>query len=112
MTKKKFIRNVGRGKGNFSLKNLIQISSWSAKFFPVPPHSAPGLCLCQKSPHFRTYFLYMIRYNNISRPPRPSPAPNLGVATPYHPPGLTPLGRIYLLQEKVKHHFEFHVSYV
>src|SRR6218665_992388 len=39
-----------------------------------------------KSLHFRTYFLYMLRYNNISRPSttslRPSPAQNLGVATP------------------------------
>src|SRR6218665_3031405 len=46
-----------------------------------------------KSHHFRTYFLYTIRYNNISRPvhdpsPRPPcnlprpPAKNLGVATP------------------------------
>jgi len=34
-----------------------------------------------KSHHFRTYFLNMIRYNNISRPP----AKNLGVATPQHP---------------------------
>src|SRR6218665_308795 len=46
-----------------------------------------------KSHHFRTYFLYMIRCNNISRPvhdphdpscdpsPRP-PVPNLGIATP------------------------------
>src|SRR6218665_132105 len=46
------------------------------------------------SNHFRTYFLYMIRYNNISRPVRdtndplrpylrpPTPAQNLGVTTP------------------------------
>jgi len=56
-----------------------------------------------KSHHFRTYFLYMIRYNNISRPPRPlcdppcdlprPPAQNLWVATPQPPridaPGLS-----------------------
>jgi len=46
--------------------------------------------------HFRTYFLYMISYNNMSRPvhdplllPRPL-AQNLGVATP-NSPVLTPL---------------------
>src|SRR6218665_2934439 len=53
----------------------------------------------QKYNHFRTYFLYMIRYNNISRPVhgsndplRPSlrPAcPKLGGATPL-PPELSP----------------------
>src|SRR6218665_617641 len=48
-----------------------------------------------KSNHFRTYFLYMIRYNNISRPLRPylrpphdPPAQNMGDP---QPPGLTPL---------------------
>src|SRR6218665_2407853 len=37
-----------------------------------------------KSHHFRTYFLYMIRYNNIVRPDHDArpPAQNLGVATP------------------------------
>src|SRR6218665_2143190 len=52
-----------------------------------------------KSNHFRTYFLYMIRYNNISRPVhdsndplRPSlrpPCPKSGGRDP-QPPGLTP----------------------
>jgi len=50
-----------------------------------------------KSHHFRTYFLYMVRYNNVSRsvndPTTPlqsprSPAQNLGRVTP-QPPGLT-----------------------
>src|SRR6218665_1665183 len=54
----------------------------------------------QKSPLKRTYFLYMIGYNNISRPfhdpPDPTatpwtPLPNIwGVAT-HNLPGLTPL---------------------
>jgi len=34
-----------------------------------------------KSHNFRTYFLYMIRYNNASRP----------VHDPHDPPGLTPI---------------------
>src|SRR6218665_1900758 len=50
-----------------------------------------------KSQHFRTYFLYMIRSNNVSQPvhdlpphdpmlpPRPA-AQNLGVSTPSTPP--------------------------
>src|SRR6218665_1403824 len=55
-----------------------------------------------RSHHFRTYFLYMIRYRNISRTTRsrphdplrlPTPAQHLGVATP-QPPGLTPLARL------------------
>ena len=51
-----------------------------------------------KSHHFRTYFLYMIRYNNILRPhdpvqPPTTPLPKIwGVATPI-PPGLTPMCR-------------------
>ena len=56
-----------------------------------------------KSPLFRTCFLYMIRYNNISQPvhdlPRPSavpattmtPCPKSGVRGPLKLPGLTPL---------------------
>src|SRR6218665_463397 len=53
-----------------------------------------------KSNHFRTYFLYMIRYNNISRPVHDSNDPPVTLpATPYpksgsrdpQPSGLTPL---------------------
>ena len=49
-----------------------------------------------KSHHFRIYYLYMIRYNNASRPPTVpcdphDPLPKIwGVATS-QPPGLTPL---------------------
>jgi len=39
-----------------------------------------------KSHHFRTYFLYMITYNNVSRPPATTPRPpsqkSWGVVTP------------------------------
>src|SRR6218665_987263 len=50
-----------------------------------------------KSQHFRTYFLYMIRYNNISRPPCDPPRPlcsKSGGRDPLNPLGLTPLQRV------------------
>ena len=43
-----------------------------------------------KSHHFRTYFLYMIRYNNISRPVHDHPCLNSG-GCDSQPPGLRPL---------------------
>jgi len=51
-----------------------------------------------KSHHFRTHFLYIIRYN-ILRPvhdppattPTTPPAQNLGGRDPHNPPGLTPI---------------------
>ena len=70
-----------------------------------------------RSHHFGTKFLYMIRYNNISRPvhdpqrhlcdPHDPPAPNLGGRDPLSPPGLTPLlvtikGRTALSQSEPK----------
>src|SRR6218665_2850770 len=42
-----------------------------------------------KSHHFKTYFLYMIRYNNISRPPCQKSGGS-------DPPGLTSLGTLTL----------------
>src|SRR6218665_3669472 len=50
-----------------------------------------------KSQHFRTYFLYMIRYNNISRPPCDPPRPlcsKSGGRDPLNPLGLTPLQKV------------------
>src|SRR6218665_3965105 len=44
ITCSKNMRNLGRENGNFFIKNVIQ-KSRSAKFFPVPPNSAPGLRL-------------------------------------------------------------------
>src|SRR6218665_3847993 len=44
-----------------------------------------------KSYHFRTHFLYMIRYNNISRPRPPPPLPKIWWSRSPNPPGLTPL---------------------
>jgi len=73
----------------FFQENFLKISIFSGNFtknFDFPgknwPFTATSgqiiLFLC-RSHHFRTYFLYIIRYNNISRPP----AQNLGVATPH-----------------------------
>src|SRR6218665_2175927 len=59
------------------------------KNWPFRATSGQIIPFLLESHHFRTYFLYMIRYNDISRPvhdpPRPSttqPAQNLGIATP------------------------------
>ena|SRR6218665_604727 len=70
------------------------------KNWPFTTTSGKIILFLFKSQHFRTYLLYMIRYNNISRsvhdPTRPlqphdHPAQNPGVAT-LQPPGLKPLG--------------------
>ena len=42
---KKVTRNFGQENGIFFLKNVI-LKSWSGKFFPSSPNSAPGLSLC------------------------------------------------------------------
>src|SRR6218665_132940 len=46
MTKKKVIRNFGRENRNFFGKKSSFHKFWSAKIFPVPPNSAPGLRRC------------------------------------------------------------------
>src|SRR6218665_3407138 len=66
-------------------------SIFQAKNCPFTAISWQIILFLFKSNHFRTYFLYMIRYNNISRPVHDSndpfatlpatPAQNLGVAT-------------------------------
>src|SRR6218665_1875577 len=95
---------------NFFRQFYKRVSSFAGKFpkiliffrqlkkFDFPSKNCPFtatsgqiILFLFKSNHFRTYFLYMIRYNNISRPVhdsndplRPSlrpPAQNLGVAT-------------------------------
>src|SRR6218665_1378862 len=57
------------------------------KNWPFRPTATSGqiILFLFKSHHFRTYFLYMIRYNDISRlaqDPNDRLAQNLGVATP------------------------------
>src|SRR6218665_636267 len=47
----------------------------------------PNYSILFKSNQFRTYFLYMIRYNNISRPVHDSNDPRATLpATPIRPP--------------------------
>ena len=84
------LRKMSIFSGNFTKTfrffqaNLITIfEAISQKFrfpfknWPLTAASEQIILFLYKSHHFRTYFLYMIRYN-ISRPP----TQNLGVATP------------------------------
>src|SRR6218665_2444532 len=62
-----------------------KISIFQAKNWPFTATSGQIILFLFKSHHFRTYFLYIIKYNNISRPvrePLRPPAQNLGVSTP------------------------------
>ena len=69
---------------------------FTGRNWPFTATSGQIILFLFQSHHFRTYFLYMIRYNNILRPPATTPpAQNLGVATP-NPPGLTPMNHIKL----------------
>src|SRR6218665_3135519 len=77
--------------GNFTkfLKNFDFLRQFKKIDFPGKNCSftaTSGQIILFLFKSLRTYFLYMIRYNNISRPSttslRPSPAQNLGVATP------------------------------
>jgi len=76
-------------KCRFFLANFWKISIFSSKNCSLTATSEQIILFLFKSHHFRTYFLYMIRYNNISPPPRPNlrhpttPQPQIwGVATP------------------------------
>src|SRR6218665_3332803 len=76
---------------NFDFFQAIKKFDFQAKSCPLTATSGQIILFLFKSNHFRTYFLYMIRYNNISRPVHDSndptatlpatPAKNLGVAT-------------------------------
>src|SRR6218665_3825712 len=71
----------GRGSGSkkfrFFQANFREISTFSGNFtnfdllgknWPFTATSGQIILFLFKSHHFLTYFLYMIRYNNISRP--------------------------------------------
>src|SRR6218665_3229108 len=85
---------------NFDFLRQLKNSIFQAKNGPFTATSGQIILFLFKSSHFRTYFLYMIRHNNISRPVhdsndplRPSlrpPCPKSGGRDP-QPPGLTPL---------------------
>src|SRR6218665_2595258 len=76
---------------NVDFFRQLKKSIFQAKNCPFTATSGQIILFLFKSNHFRTYFLYIKRYNNISRPvpasnapPRPPlrpPAQNLGVAT-------------------------------
>src|SRR6218665_3814020 len=91
---------------NFDFFRQLKKLIFQAKKFPFIGKCTSGqiILFLFKSNHFRRYFLYMIRYNNISRPvhdPNDPPAtlpstltrppcPKSGGRDP-QPPGLTPL---------------------
>src|SRR6218665_1117962 len=76
---------------NFDFFKQLKKSIFQAKNCPFTATctSVQIILFLFKNNHFRTYFLYMIRYNNISRPVHDSNDPpatlpaaqNLGVAT-------------------------------
>src|SRR6218665_2421404 len=72
---------------------------FSGKNWPFTATSGQIILFLFKSHHFQTYFLYIIRYNNISRPLQP-PSTHTTSTTPLpkvcgsRPPELTPL--VYL----------------
>ena len=74
----RFFQAISQNNFDFPCKN-----------WPFTATSGQIILFLFKSHHFRTYFLYMIIFNNISRPL----AQNLGVVTP-NPPGLTPLAGV------------------
>src|SRR6218665_1840497 len=86
---------------NFDFFRQLKKLIFQAKKFPFTATSGQIILFLFESNHFRTYFLYMIRYNNISRPvndppatlpapPTRPPCPKYGGRDP-QPPGLTPL---------------------
>src|SRR6218665_852864 len=91
---------------NFDFSGNLKKIEFPGKNLPFTATSWQIILFLFKSHHFRTYFLCMIRYNNISRPPAtPSyprlPAHNRGVTNP-QPPGLTPLHSVQCLLLKTE----------
>jgi len=63
------------------LQAILKKINFSSKNWSFTATSSQIILLLFKSHHFRTYFLYKIRYNNISRPVHGRPP-----ATPYDAP--------------------------
>src|SRR6218665_2034632 len=93
-----FCRQISENFDSFrQLKNSI----FQAQNCPFTATSGQIILFLFKINHFRTYFLYMIRYNNISRPASTTPTPplrsSLRLLCPKsggrdsQPTGLTPL---------------------
>src|SRR6218665_4077316 len=53
---------------NFDFFRQLKKSIFQANNYPFTATSGQIILVLFKSNHFRTYFLYMVRYNNISRP--------------------------------------------
>src|SRR6218665_2547443 len=92
-----FSRQISEKNSFFSGNFTKQFRYFPGKNWPFTATSGQIILFLFKSHHFRTYFLYMIRYNNISRPHDPmrpprSSAQNLRVATP-NSPGLKSLAQ-------------------
>src|SRR6218665_1624215 len=60
--------STGKFPKNFNFFRQLKNSNFQAKNCPFTATSGQIVLFLFKSNHFRTYFLYMIRYNNISRP--------------------------------------------
>jgi len=58
-----------------------KMSFYPDKICHIQQNSRQMIRFCLKSHHFRTYFLYMIKYNNVSRPVHGHPA----TIQPLHP---------------------------
>src|SRR6218665_1267590 len=72
----------GRGSGSKKLKISLFSGNFTnfdflGKNWPFTATSGQIILFFFKSHHFRTYFLYMIRYNNISRPAHDPPIGNI-----------------------------------
>ena len=73
------------------MANFLKISIFQAKIGYLQLFLSKIILFLFKSHHFRTYFLYMIRYNNILRPVHdPTTPPGTPTATP-----TTPLPKIW-----------------
>src|SRR6218665_2744794 len=76
-----FCRHISE---NFDFFRQLKNFDFPRKKFPFTATSGQIILFLFKSNHFRTYFLYMIRYNNISRPfhdfndPPATPRPKSG----------------------------------
>ena len=74
--------------------NFTKCFDFSGEIWSFTAISGQIILFLFKSHHFRTYGLYMISYNNISRTPRPpatrrTPCPKSGGSRPHNPPGLS-----------------------
>ena len=85
------------------ISEIYKIFDFPGKNYPFTPGQI--ILFLFKSHHFRTYFLYMIRYNDISRPPLQPPRPpakNMGGHDRSTPLGLRPLEVFLVVQSRLR----------